>query len=124
MVENKLKDYYGPTVDTSKWATMPYLEVLVLKVKLANENIIRIQKASWRDYDINHVARCVAAIKFNENLISELPVQKSQYTPTVSGVCKDCMFKVQQLKCLTCSLTERVVPKDGYCHNFKESYEV
>ena len=72
MVDNKLQDYYGEDVDSSKWATMPYLEVLQLKAKLAHENITRIQEEPWDIYDIAHVARCVTAIKFNENLIKEV----------------------------------------------------
>lgn len=115
MVENKLTDYYGPDVDASEWASMPYLEVLQTKAKLARENILRLQEEPWDEYDINHVARCAAAIRFNERLITEM----SEVQEITTETCKDCIFMERRLKCLTCEITEEVIPANGYCPSFE-----
>lgn len=74
---SKLKYYYGDDVDTSLWETMPYRDVLELKAALAYKNLVQLLEVHWTQRDIMHVSQCLKAIKFNENLLAELPKKRT-----------------------------------------------
>ena len=70
-MRNKLQDLYG-NVDSSRWATMPYKEVLELKIKLAKTQLKVISEVHYTKMDMSGMNNCLKAIKFNEELLDEL----------------------------------------------------
>jgi len=68
----KTEYLYGIGVDTSKWATMLYADVLNLKISLAYNRITHLYKNPWHERDSQNVNECVAAMRHNEKLLKEL----------------------------------------------------
>jgi hypothetical protein len=67
----KTQYLYGTAVDTSKWNTT-YVDVLHLKIALANERIRVLNQVHYMERDSVNITECLRAIKFNENLLGEL----------------------------------------------------
>ena len=68
----KTQYLYGEDVDPSKWATMPYKEVLKTKLQLADNVLSGIWEDDMLKRDIYRMNACYDAKKFNEDLLKEL----------------------------------------------------
>jgi len=68
----KTEYLYGLKVDSQKWATMGYKEVLELKIDLAYERITKLNKVHYMDRDFLNVNDCARAMSFCRNLLKEI----------------------------------------------------
>ena len=71
-MRTNIQDLYGLDVDTTQWATMPYRDVLEKKAALAHKRIVLLMAVNYRWRDVSGINDCNRAIKFNEELLSEL----------------------------------------------------
>ena len=67
-----VQDLYGMDVETSEWGDMPYKDVLKKKAELATRRMILLMNVNYRWRDVSGINDCNRAIKFNEELLSEL----------------------------------------------------
>ena len=71
----KAQYLYGLDIDTKTWNNLLYIEVLGLKLILAQERIKALQQAHYLWRDTINITKCVEAIKHNKMLLEEAGCQ-------------------------------------------------
>jgi hypothetical protein len=67
---------YGDNINTIKWSSMSYPDVLDLKIKLALKNIKTLYEVPWSKRDFVRANEAANAIKHNVGLLAELKEQE------------------------------------------------
>ena len=71
-VRKTAKYLYGPKVDSSRWTSMKYKDVLEAKIKLANKNIRHLTLGELTDEVMMNIVASTSAVRFNQDLLQEL----------------------------------------------------